>query len=392
MMAGWRADVSLFRGHDYPDHGLTINVALGSIIRDAGFRTYSDRYAMEQIMNQLDQATASGLIRMVLDNVTREYPNHIMHMLNGDADVLPPRALHPAFYGSYDWHSALHSHWMLVRLLRRFPEAEAAGDTRALLEQHLTATNMLRECCYFEAPHRSSYERPYGLAWVLQLAAELAEWDHAGAQRWRSALQPLERLAAQRIREWLPKLSHPVRGGEHANSAFALALTHDWARTVKDDAMRTLVVEHSRRFYLADRNAPLAYEPSGQDFLSPALAEADLMRRVLLPTEFTNWLRGFLPQLSDDGAADWLSPAATRDPSDPKLAHLDGLNLSRAWMLQGIAEALPMDDVRRDVLLASAQAHEQAGIAAIRAERYEGSHWLPSFAVYLLTRRGRLTP
>jgi hypothetical protein len=337
----------------------------------------------------LDEANAARLVRIVLDNLVREYPNHVMHMLNSDADALPPRVLHPAFYGSYDWHSAVHSHWMLVRVLRRFPQTEVATGITALLDRHLTTANVTQECRYFEAPHRVSYERPYGLAWVLQLAAELAEWDNAEARRWRDALRPLEQLAAQRFTDWLPKLGHPIRGGEHANSAFSMALVYDWTQTVKDAALHQLIVQHSHRFYVADRDAPLGYEPSGQDFLSPALAEADLMRRVLPSAGFADWLNAFLPRLPDHVDADWLPVAEAGDPSDPKLAHLDGLNLSRAWMLEGIAESLPAFDGRRSALLNAAHVHARAGIAAIRQELYEGSHWLPSFAVYLLTRRGR---
>lgn len=339
----------------------------------------------------LDEAKATRLVRIVLDNVVREYPNHVMHMLNSDTDVLPPRTLHPAFYGSYDWHSAVHSHWMLVRMLRSFPQAQFAGGIAGLLDRHLSTANLTSECRYFEAPNRVSYERPYGLAWVLQLAAELAEWDDAEARRWGAAIRPLEHIAAQRLTDWLPKLSHPVRGGEHANSAFALTLTFDWAQVVEDAAMRTNILKHARRLYQADRDAPLAYEPSGQDFLSPTLAETDLMRRVLPSAEFAAWLDGFLPQLSADAGTDWLPVAAPRDPADPKLAHLDGLNLSRAWMLEGIAASLPAHDARRRALQITAQAHADAGIAAISAKRYAGSHWLPSFAVYLLTRRGLQT-
>jgi hypothetical protein len=337
----------------------------------------------------LNEANAARLARIVLDNVVREYPNHIMHMLNGDADALPPRALHPAFYGSYDWHSSVHSHWLLVRSLRLFPHAEFATDARATLDRHLTIANIDAECGYFEAPNRITYERPYGLAWVLQLAAELAEWDTPEARRWRGAVEKLERLAAHRITEWLPKLGNPVRGGEHANSAFSLTLAYDWARTVNADAALANIAQHSRRLYEKDRHAPLAYEPSGQDFLSPALAEADLMRRVLPQSEFSDWLGRFLPQLRVADDADWLPIVTPHDPADPKLSHLDGLNLSRAWMLQGIAESLSAGDRRRESLLSTAKAHAEAGVAAIRAEFYAGSHWLPSFAVYLLTERGR---
>ncbi|MHB8424321.1 MAG: DUF2891 domain-containing protein [Gammaproteobacteria bacterium] len=337
---------------------------------------------------RLDARTATRFAHMVLDNVRREYPSHITHLLNSDADALPPRTLHPAFYGSYDWHSAVHSHWLLARLLRLFPQADFSAEIDALLERHLTRRNIMAERHYFESPHRAGFERPYGLAWLLQLDAELAEWGTSQTLGWRAVLAPLVELVVSRFAGWLPKLSHPVRGGEHSQTAFALGLVRDWAQTTGNANLASLMESRSRDFYLRDVNAPLAYEPSGHDFLSPALAEADLMRRVLPQREFINWLGKFLPQIPDEERDAWLQPAMSRDPSDGKLAHLDGLNLSRAWMLEGIADALPVNDGRRAVLLATARVHGETGLAAVTAEQYEGSHWLPSFAVYLLTRRG----
>lgn len=343
---------------------------------------------MTRSLGALDTQTATRFARMALVNVTREYPNHLMHLLNGMQDALAPRLLHPVFYGSYDWHSAVHSHWLLVRLLRLMPEAEFRDAACAVLDAHLDAANVAAECRYFEAPHRAGFERPYGLAWLLQLAVELHECNSAEAQRWREILLPLEQIAVARFRDWLPKLSHPVRGGEHANSAFALGLVHDYARSIQHAELGALLASHSRDFYLGDADAPLAYEPSGHDFLSPVLAEADLMRRVLSQTEFASWLDNFMPGIPAQENASWLEPVQSRDRADGKLAHLDGLNLSRAWMLEGVASALPENDRRRGALLQAAQAHAQSGLAAVTDEHYEGSHWLPSFAVYLLTRRG----
>lgn len=336
----------------------------------------------------MDVHTATRFARMALANVKREYPNHLMHVLNGMQDALPPRRLHPVFYGSYDWHSAVHGHWLLVRLLRVMPEAEFREAASAVLGAHLDAAKVAAECHYVEAPHRAGFERPYGLAWLLQLAAELHEWDSAAAQHWHEALRPLEQIAVSRFRDWLPKLSHPVRGGEHANSAFALGLVHDYAHSTRHAELGVLVESRSRDFYLDDVSAPLAYEPSGHDFLSPALAEADLMRRLLPQAEFASWLDKFMPGIAAQENASWLQPVQSRDRADGKLAHLDGLNLSRAWMLEGIASALPENDGRRGALLAAARVHADAGLAAVTDEHYEGSHWLPSFAVYLLTRRG----
>ena len=334
------------------------------------------------------RALLERLAQMALANLGREYPSHLMHLLEGEADAAAPRALHPVFYGAYDWHSAVHNYWMLVRLLRLLPDGAFASGARSLIGRQLTAANVAEECRYLDHPQRASFERPYGLAWLLQLTAELAEWDSAEAHTWRAALVPLEDLAVQRFRDWLPKLPYPIRSGEHSQTAFAFSLVHDWAITTGEDEMRTQVESRSRAFHLDDVDAPLAYEPSGQDFLSPVLAEADLMRRVLGQAEYGRWLQSFLPRIPTDGSGRWLQPAMSPDPSDPKLAHLDGLNLSRAWMLQGIAAALPAADKRRGALGATAAAHTNAGLSGIRADLYAGSHWLPSFAVYLLTARG----
>ena len=334
-----------------------------------------------------DKAFLERLARMALANIGREFPNHVQHLMDGDADVLPPRVLHPVFCGAYDWHSAVHNYWMLVRLLRVLPGGAFASEVRALIGRRFNPADMARECRYFDDPRRASWERPYGLAWVLQLAAELGEWATPEARAWRAALAPLEAVAAERFRGWLSKLFYPIRSGEHSQTAFAFGLVHDWARSTGDAVMQELVRIKSIEFHAADVQGPLAYEPSGQDFLSPVLAEADLLRRLLPQADYMRWLGAFLPQIPTDGGA-WLEPAESRDPTDPKLAHLDGLNLSRAWMLEGIAAALPATDPRRAALMAAAAEHAAAGLAAIREERYEGSHWLPSFAVYLLTRRG----
>jgi hypothetical protein len=336
----------------------------------------------------LDAATAARFARLALDCVHREYPNKIAHVLQSDADARPPRELTPAFFGCFDWHSAVHGHWLLARLARRFPGTELASASRAALARSLTPEHIAGEVRYLEAEGRKEFERPYGLAWLLQLAAELSEWPDDDARRWAAALEPLERLAAARLAEWVPKLSHPIRMGEHSQTAFAFGLALDWARAERAGETESLLRSRIRELYLADRDCPLSYEPSGQDFLSPCLAEADLVRRVLGPAAFAAWLGAFLPALPLDGAGSWLAPAVVTDPTDGKLVHLDGLNLSRAWMMEGIASGLPEDDPRRAGLLACAAVHGRSGLAAVRGEHYEGGHWLASFAVYLVTRRG----
>jgi Protein of unknown function (DUF2891) len=335
-----------------------------------------------------DERAAERFAKLALACVAKEYPNKISHVLNSDADVAPPRKLTPTFYGCYDWHSSVHGHWLLVRLLRTFPNASFASAGRDALRKSLTDENLKQDAAYLRGEGRTSFERPYGLAWLLQLCAELHEWDDDQAREMSANLRPLEDAAVERLKTWLPKLSHPVRIGEHDQTAFGLGLMLDYARSTKNDSFARLVEESARKFFLADRNCPLNYEPSGEDFLSPCLGEADVMRRVLPQTEFAKWLSDFMPQIPMNGNGDWLKPVVSPDPSDPKLAHLDGLNLSRAWMLEGILSALPQDDRRKAALQAAGDAHRRAGLAAVTGAHYEGGHWLGSFAVYLTTQRG----
>jgi hypothetical protein len=344
--------------------------------------------AAEKDSPKFDAAAAERFARLALACVEKEYPNKISHVLNSDADVAPPRKLTPAFYGCYDWHSSVHGHWLLVRLVRTFPNASFAPAAREALRKSLTAENVKEEANYLRGAGRASFERPYGLTWLLQLCAEAREWDDPLGKELSANLRPLEDAAVERLETWLPKLSHPVRVGEHDQTAFGLGLMLDYARTSGNEPFARLVADQARKFFLADKNCPLNYEPSGEDFLSPCLGEADVMRRVLSPKEFANWLKEFMPQVPAAGKAEWLPVVVSPDPSDPKLAHLDGLNLSRAWMLEGILSGLPADDTRRPALAAAADAHRRAGLAAVTGEHYEGGHWLGSFAVYLTTQRG----
>jgi hypothetical protein len=340
----------------------------------------------------LDVAAATRFARLALDCVHKEYPNKIAHVMQSDADAKPPRELTPAFYGCYDWHSSVHGHWLLVRLLKRFPDAPFAAEARAALARSLTAENVRVEVEYLRGPGRASFERPYGLAWLLQLAKELGTWDDPQAREWALALAPLEVESAQRFLAWLPKLHYPIRVGEHSQTAFAFGLLSDWAVASGDVGIVRLLDDRSRAYYLQDRDCPMAYEPSGEDFLSPCLAEADFMRRMLSPAQFASWLSRFLPGIPANGRGDWLAPGVVTDRSDPKLAHIDGLNLSRAWMLEGIASGLPAGDKRRAALLAAAAAHAEASLPAVTGEHYEGGHWLGTFAVYLTTRAGITQP
>jgi hypothetical protein len=337
---------------------------------------------------KLELAAAGRFAQLALDCVHKEYPNKIAHVLNSDADVTPPRALTPAFYGCYDWHSSVHGHWLLARLARLFPDTELATAARAALARSLTPANIAAEVAYLRGPGRTSFERPYGLAWLLQLAAELRNWDDPQARQWAETLAPLEIESAQRVMAWLPKLQYPIRSGEHSQTAFAFGLMADWSQARGDVGMARLLEQRARTYYLQDRDCVLRYEPSGEDFVSPCLAEADFMRRVLPAGEYSAWLAKFLPGIPRDGRADWLTPGVVTDRSDPKLAHIDGLNLSRAWMLEGIASGLPERDKRRAALLAAARAHADAALPAVTGEHYEGGHWLGTFAVYLTSRAG----
>jgi hypothetical protein len=323
----------------------------------------------------LEPGAAQRFADLALACVHQEYPNKLAHVLQSDKDVAPPRQLTPAFYGCYDWHSSVHGHWLLARLSRLSPEAAYAEKTRTALAKSITRESIATEVAYIDGPGRASFERPYGLAWLLQLTGELRE----SQSDLYPVIQPLENAAVARLEAWLPKLSHPVRSGEHSQTAFALGLILDSG--AGGDRLASLARERARAFYGNDRNCPLAYEPSGEDFLSPCLAEADVMRRVLPREEFAKWLTAFMPEMT-------LKPAVVVDPSDPKLAHLDGLNLSRAWMLEGIASGLPKDDPRVAAFLAASQAHAKAGLASVTGEHYEGGHWLGSFATYLVTKRG----
>ena len=336
----------------------------------------------------LDPAAAARFAGLALKCLHAEYPNHISHTMDSDADARPPHVLNPAFYGCYDWHSDVHGHWLLVRLLRLFPDAPFAPQARTELARSFTAQNIAGEMAYLRRADRASFERPYGLAWLLQLSAELRSWHDPQAREWAGVLRPLESEAASRLESWVPKLHYPIRIGEHDQTAFSFGLIWDWAGIAGDAQMRSVLTEAAHRFYLNDRDCPIGYEPSGEDFLSPCLAEADFMRRVLDPAQFGRWLSKFLPGIQPKADSTWLEPAVVTDRADPKLAHIDGLNLSRAWMLQGIAHGLERGDGRIAVLEALAARHAQAALPAVTGEHYEGGHWLGTFAVYLTSGAG----
>ena len=333
----------------------------------------------------LDERQASRLAQLALKCVGKEFPNKPEHVMNELPDVQTPKALHPAFYGCFDWHSSVHGHWMLVRLLRLFPALPEAKSIRESLTANLTSQNIAVEVRYLQQPNRQSFERTYGWAWLLKLAEELHLWQDTDGQKWSKNLQPLTDAIVNRYLIFLPKQSYPIRTGVHPNSAFGLAFAMDYAKAVGHDKLRTLIAERSMAYFAKDVDYPAAWEPGGEDFFSPALMEADLMRRVLQPEEYRSWLKRFLPGLTKGEPKSLLQPALVTDRTDPKIVHLDGLNLSRAWCMRSIASSLAENDAARTVLITAAMIHARDALAHVTSGDYAGEHWLASFAVYLLS-------
>ena len=336
----------------------------------------------------LDQPLADRLAAMPMAGLHREYPNKVAHVFNSSNDAKTPHELTPAFYGCFDWHSAVHGHWCLVRLLKAFPESSWRDKAVAAIDLSLTEENIAAEVAYRSAPGRASFECPYGVAWLLTLAVELQNWDERG-QQLAEILTPLEDLCVSHLMEWIARLPRPIRTGEHNQSAFSMGLAWDWAVATGRDDIRQQLTDAALRFHADDRAAPIHCEPSGHDFLSPALATADLMRSVLPAEAFTAWWDAFIPTPKSpeeqQRLESWLTPAYCSDHTDGKLAHLDGLNWSRAWMLSAIADALPNDHPMGSQLNTAAGSHRQSALTALDTSEYASTHWIASFAVYGLT-------
>lgn len=340
----------------------------------------------EPLVPPPDREQVAVLAELALSCIERPYPYKPGHVLPDKETLREPRVVHPVFYGCFDWHSAVHGHWTLVRLLRLYPDHPLAARIRAALDRQLDAKAFRTEAAYFDEEHTRSFERPYGWAWLLQLAAELERFaDDPDGARWRRAIRPLEQAIVARYQDYLPKLSWPIRTGVHPNTAFALALAHDYARLVGNERLEQLVASRARDYYGQDEDCPVAYEPSGEDFFSPCLLEADLMRRILDEKAFRGWVDAFLPGLRKGQLGGLAEPVTVSDPSDPKIVHLDGLNLVRAWTLAGIASALEASGAGRTAAERAARAHTAAGLARVASGHYEGEHWLASFATYLTT-------
>ncbi len=328
----------------------------------------------------LGNAEASRFAGLALKGIAKEFPNKLDHVMQDASGVKSPRELHPAFYGCFDWHSSVHGHWMLVRILKQNPTLPEAAAIRAALRANLTRENLLAETGYLKQPGTASFERTYGWAWLLKLAAELHGWDDADGREWSTSLAPLADAFTQRYLAFLPKQTYPIRTGVHANTAFGLAFALDYARAAGRRDLEEIITTRARDYFGKDASYPASWEPGGEDFLSPALMEADLMRRVLPPAEFRSWWTRFLPEIP----ASLLTPATVTDRTDPKIVHLDGLNLSRAACLWNLARAFPVDDPLHATLTTAARRHADASLPHVTSGDYAGEHWLASFAVWML--------
>lgn len=362
---------------------LILLFALSASSGGVGDSPVSSGPSMEK--HRLTRDTAAGFSRLALECIRKEYPNKPGHVMNDETEIKSPAALHPVFYGCFDWHSAVHGHWMLVRLLRLFPDLPDAAEIRAALANNLSEENVSAEVEYLGQANRKSFERTYGWAWLLKLAEELHSWDDPDGRAWAANLAPLTKAIVDRYMDFLPRQTYPIRTGVHPNTAFGIAFALDYARAVGNAELESALIERSRFYYAEDKHYPAGWEPGGEDFFSPSLMEADLMRRVMTNAEFGEWFEGFLPEIADRKPESLLHPATVTDRSDPKIVHLDGLNLSRAWCMMGVASVLPPGDPARDVLSTSAALHAEDALRHVASGNYEGEHWLASFAVYLLS-------
>lgn len=328
---------------------------------------------------RLTDDEAGRFVNLALAGLDREFPNKPGHVFRTAEDIRSPREVTPVFYGHFDWHSSVHGHWTLVRLLRLFPEAKWAEKVREALDARFSREALQQEADYLSS--HQSFERMYGWAWALRLGVELRGLEGAQGKKWAGWYQPVEKAIVANAKEYLPKLSWPIRCGFHPESSFPLGQMIDWARAVGDEEFEQLIITKAMTFYGKDQAYPVRYEPSGNDFFSPGLNEADLMRRVLEPGEFRKWFQEFFPNLELGNLA---TPVEVTDFEDGHLVHLVGLNLSRAWAMRGIASVL--DDEAKSLLMKSSRAHEKAGLRDTFSGHYEGDHWLGTFGVYLLTQ------
>jgi Protein of unknown function (DUF2891) len=329
----------------------------------------------------LDLKEANRLVKLPLQCIDNEFPNKLGQVIGSPEDLKSPKSLHPAFYGCFDWHSAVHGHWSLVKMVKSYPEMKSKDEIIAGLLRHISKENIAGEMTYFVGELNLSYERMYGWAWLLKLSEELHTWDHPQARELENNLKPLSLLIASRVKTFLPKLNYPIRVGTHTNTAFAMTMMYDYAVALDDNELKTVITERARDYFFTDADCPLTWEPSGYDFLSPCLEEADIMRRILSNEEFKKWVDAFLPDLRNKEFD--LKPGIVSDRKDGHLVHLDGLNYSRAWCLYGIAETLP----EYGHLVKIANDHIKHSLPSLTDGNYEGGHWLASFALLALSEK-----
>jgi len=326
---------------------------------------------------------ASHLASLPLKCLQQQYPNKINHTASGDSDqVLTPKNLHPAFYGCFDWHSSVHGHWMLVKLLKDFPSLPENKKIREAISLNINIQNIQKETAYFTMPLAKNFERTYGWAWILKLQQELLNWNDEDGKRWKAALQPLCDTVVSLWMNYLPKQTYANRTGVHPNTAFGLVFALDYARATGNKKFEAAIIQSATNIYKNDKNAPAAWEPDGSDFLSPSLEEADLMRRVLTKTAFITWFKAFMPLASLQHLTQL---PVVSDRNDLQIVHLDGLCFSRSWCMRGIANLLPATDKRKALLLQSSIKHLKASLPNVASGAYGGEHWLASFAVYAIT-------
>jgi hypothetical protein len=326
---------------------------------------------------------AQTLLPILRENLKREYPNKQGHVLLSKSDLQAPQERTPLFYGCFDWHSAVHSYASLVRLCRLQPEASWVKETIEFLNSSFSEASIQAEFENLNRPDSATFEMPYGIAWLLVLCRELRLSTATEAKGWHTSFEKLETLAATRMTAWLKRLSFPIRTGEHTQTAFSMCLAWDFAQTAQEQNLQDTLRTLARQWYGADKNAPTGYEPSAHDFLSPSLCEAALMARVEPADEFSKWLGDFLPPLQESEVL--FEPVTAPDRNDGKLVHLDGLNISRSWMLQTIIAALREQDARKEVLALCQKAHAQASSQCLEQGSYAGTHWLGTFMLYNLT-------
>lgn len=334
---------------------------------------------------RLTEKTANSWAELVLQGVDTEFPNKIPVTYLSRDQIKSPVESFPAFFGCFDWHSSVHGHWLLARLLKLFPEMDSAARVRQVLSRHLSAENLKQEAEFFARDEQKTFERMYGWSWYLRLVMELDDWDDPDAMSWRKNLHPLETVFVDRVMAYVPLLTFPIRTGQHTDTGFALGQLLDYARAMGHGELESLVVFRAKEFYSDDVRYPVEYEPSGHDFFSSGWNEADLMRRVLTAKEFESWLARFVPELESQLKDGTISPVPVSDITDPKLVHLAGLNLNRAWCMRSVAGTLAESHRLRGPMIESANAHLHDGLAYINSGHYEGDHWLATFGLYAIT-------